>query len=206
MPTKKNKNKKAYVGLAFQNGQLTMRDDDSDSSDAPPVPIRNTGRKRRPPPPPPQSSGDEEDIVDQANEGEDERDNTASSFLSTDNITATDNIRYIKFGAKSLNKAQRNYGATRRELLAVVTAIQDCRDYVYGRKFELFTDHKSLTFLMTQTKLNYMQLNAIDVLFDCNFNINHRPGIEMVLPDGLSRMFREYRSTKGECGTSVSKH
>ena len=116
----------------------------------------------------------------------------------------TDSPRYIKFGAKSLNKAQKNYGATRRELLAVVTAIQDCRDYVYGRKFELFTDHKSLTFLMTQTKLNYMQLNAIDILFDYNFNINHRPGIEMVLPDGLSRMFREFRATKGECGASVS--
>ena len=117
---------------------------------------------------------------------------------------ATDSPRYIKFGAKSLNKAQCNYGATRRELLAIVTAIQDCRDYVYGRKFELFTDHKSLTYLMTQTKLNYMQLNAIDILFDYNFNINHRPGIEMVLPDGLSRMFREYRATRGECGTSVS--
>ena len=115
---------------------------------------------------------------------------------------ATQKPRYIKFGAKSLNKHQQNYGATRRELLAVVTAIQDCRDYVYGKKFDLFTDHKSLTYLFTQTKLNYMQLNCIDVLLDYNFVINHRPGVQMVLPDGLSRMFRNFSSSRGGCGVA----
>ena len=108
--------------------------------------------------------------------------------------------RYILFGAKALNKAQVNYGATRRELLAIVTAIQSCRYYLQGQHFKLYTDHKALTYLFTQRHVNYMMLNYIDILFDYDFEIIHRPGIHMILPDALSRIYQE--EPKGECGAS----
>lgn len=105
--------------------------------------------------------------------------------------------RYILFGAKALNPAQRNYGATRRELLAIVVALQACRHYIYGYKFTLYTDHMALTYLFTQKHVNYMTLNWLDTLLDYDFTVVHRPGIQMVLPDALSRMYADFR---GGCG------
>jgi transposase InsO family protein len=104
---------------------------------------------------------------------------------------------YVIFGAKALQKGQVNYGATRRELLAIVVALQECRHFIYGTHFRLFTDHQSLTYLFTQKKLNFMQLNWIDTLFDYDFTVIHRPGVEMVLPDALSRMFAQFRGGSG---------
>lgn len=110
---------------------------------------------------------------------------------------STGQTRYIQFGAKALNSAQINYGASRRELLAIVVALNHCRDYLYGRHFTLYTDHKSLSYLFTQPKLNYAQLNWLDTLLDFDFTVCHRPGIEMVLPDALSRMYSQFRGGSG---------
>ena len=101
--------------------------------------------------------------------------------------------RYILFAAKSLNAAQRNYSATRRELLAICWAVQRCRDYLYGRHFTLETDHKALTYLFTQQHFNYMMLNWIDTLLDYDFTVVHCPGILNILPDALSRIFSSLR-------------
>lgn len=106
---------------------------------------------------------------------------------------ATKKRRYILFGAKALNSHQVNYGATRRELLAIVVALQACRHYIFGNHFTLYTDHKALTYLYTQKHVNYMMLNWIDTLFDYDFTVVHRPGILMVLPDALSRRFSHFR-------------
>ena len=117
---------------------------------------------------------------------------------------STQQPRYILFGAKSLNDSQTNYGACRRELLAIILALEHCRDYIYGNKFRLFTDHRSLIYLFTQKKLNYMQLNWIDTLLDYNFAVIHRPGVQNVLPDALSRMYSNFRAaTRGECGPPI---
>jgi transposase InsO family protein len=97
--------------------------------------------------------------------------------------------RYITFVSKSLNKAQRNYPATRRELLAIVFALQRLREYLYGVHFELRTDHQALTFLFTQKHVNYMLLNWIGILLDYSFTITHCPGILNILPDALSRLY-----------------
>ena len=98
--------------------------------------------------------------------------------------------RYVLFASKSLNAAQRNYSATKRELLAIIFALQRCRNYVYGFSFQLWTDHKALTFLFTQRVCNYMMQAWLDVLLDFTFEVVHCPGVLNVLPDALSRCFR----------------
>ena len=116
----------------------------------------------------------------------------------------TNEPRYILFGAKALLDAQLNYSATRRELLAIVVALMACRHYLYGYKFQLFTDHMALTYLFTQKHVNYMMLNWIDTLLDFDFTVVHRPGISMVLPDALSRMYMEFNhETRGGYGDRV---
>lgn len=51
--------------------------------------------------------------------------------------------RPICFASKSLSKQQRRYCATKRELLAVVTFVQQFKHYVAGRKFLIRSDHSS---------------------------------------------------------------
>jgi hypothetical protein len=52
--------------------------------------------------------------------------------------------RPLGFFSAQLNKAEANYSAFDRELLAVVAAIRHFRYMLEGRKFVIFTDHKPL--------------------------------------------------------------
>ncbi|KAG0752015.1 hypothetical protein G6F24_013859 [Rhizopus arrhizus] len=63
-------------------------------------------------------------------------------------------IKYISMMAKSLSKSERNYSATKRELLAVVYALKKFHKYLWGNHFTLYTDHKALTYLHTQKIAN----------------------------------------------------
>jgi transposase InsO family protein len=103
--------------------------------------------------------------------------------------------RYIAFAAGSLKGAQKNYGATKRELLAVVFALRAFHNHIYGRKFTLFTDHSALTALFTVKKLSYVLQDWLDTLLQYSFDVVHRPGVQMVLPDTLSRLLCETHSS-----------
>jgi hypothetical protein len=54
----------------------------------------------------------------------------------------------IAYYSKRLNKAERNYCVTRRELLAIVRTVEHFHKYLYGQTFHLRTDHSALTWLM----------------------------------------------------------
>jgi transposase InsO family protein len=97
--------------------------------------------------------------------------------------------QYVSFVAKSLNPAQRNYSATKRECLAIVFALQRFREYLLLSHFELFTDHRALTFMFTQKHLNPMLMEWVDTLLDYDFAVTHLPGVQNVLADALSRSY-----------------
>ena len=46
--------------------------------------------------------------------------------------------------ATLLSKPEKNYCATRKELLAIVRAVEHCHKYLYGREFLIRTDHAAL--------------------------------------------------------------
>jgi transposase InsO family protein len=96
---------------------------------------------------------------------------------------------YISFASLSSTKGQKNYSATRRELLAIVFALKTFHDYIWGTKFTLLTDHKALTFLFTQKHVNFMLRSWLDFLIDYSFDVVHCPGLLNVLPDCLSRLY-----------------
>ena len=56
--------------------------------------------------------------------------------------------RLIGFGSFVFVSAQRNYCATRKELLAVVRFTRHFKNYLLGRRYTLRTDHNSLPWLM----------------------------------------------------------
>ena len=97
--------------------------------------------------------------------------------------------QYIGFVARSLTKSERNYGTTKRELLAIVLALQKFHTYLWGRHLILRTDHKALVFIHTQKDLNAMLTNWFDTIFNYTFTVVHLPGIDNVLPDSLSCLF-----------------
>lgn len=55
--------------------------------------------------------------------------------------------RVIDYGSRTLNKPERNYCDTRREMLAVVYFTRYFKHYLLGKRFTLRTDHGSLTWL-----------------------------------------------------------
>ena len=56
----------------------------------------------------------------------------------------------VYYASKTLNKAQRNYTTTEKELLAVVYALDKFRAYLVRSDIIIFTDHSALKYLLTK--------------------------------------------------------
>ena len=64
-------------------------------------------------------------------------------------VPETGEWKPVAYFAKHLSKAERNYSASERELLAVVKSIEFFKQYLYGQIFTVVTDHQPLQWLMT---------------------------------------------------------
>ncbi|SAL97877.1 hypothetical protein [Absidia glauca] len=107
-------------------------------------------------------------------------------------------VQHIGFFARALSKSERNYNTTKRELLAIVFALNKFHKYVWGNHFTLFTDHKALTYIYTQKYQNTMMINWCDTILQYNFTVAHIPGMKNVLPDALSRLFPVEKELAGD--------
>jgi RNase H-like domain found in reverse transcriptase len=96
-------------------------------------------------------------------------------------------VRYIAFATKALNSSQKNYPATKRELLATMFALLRWRELLVGRKFILETDHKALTHL-NRAKSHMLRDWAVN-LQQFNMDIVHKPGFLNILPHHLSHLY-----------------
>ena len=56
--------------------------------------------------------------------------------------------KVIAYFSRSLDRTQRQYCVTRRELLAVIKSLDHFNPYLYGRTFVVRTDHSSLRWLV----------------------------------------------------------
>jgi len=95
--------------------------------------------------------------------------------------------RPIAFYSRVMNTAQRNYCATRRELLAVVAALQHFRHYLLSSHIILRTDHHSLKWLKTFRRPEGIFARWIKTLAEFDYVIEHRPGRVHCNADGVSR-------------------
>jgi len=97
--------------------------------------------------------------------------------------------RPIAFFSGVMNSTQRNYCTTRRELLAVIFALQHFRHYLLGNKVILRTDHHSLKWLQTFKRPEGILARWVETLAEFDFTIEHRPGRLHSNVDGVSRPF-----------------
>jgi len=88
-----------------------------------------------------------------------------------------------------MNSNQRNYYTTRRELLAVICALQHFRRYLLGNKVVLRADHHSLKWLQTFKRPEEIVARWVETLAEFNFVIEHRPGRMHSNVDRVSRPF-----------------
>src|SRR5262249_15909217 len=61
------------------------------------------------------------------------------------------------------------------------------RHYLYGERCEIFTDHKSLQYILQQRDLNLRQRRWVELLKDYDCQILYHPGKANVVTDALSR-------------------
>ena len=59
----------------------------------------------------------------------------------------------IAYASRKLSFAKRNYTMTKREVLALVYALQKFRHYLLGRHFKMFIDHSALQYLVNKPVL-----------------------------------------------------
>ena len=63
--------------------------------------------------------------------------------------------KVISYASRSLSKSEKNYPAHKLEFLALKWAVSEkFKDYLYGGKFEVFTDNNPLTYILTSGKLD----------------------------------------------------
>jgi hypothetical protein len=80
-----------------------------------------------------------------------------------------------------------NYPTYDLELAAVVHALKIWRHYLMGKRCELYTDHKILKYIFTQSNLNLRQRRWLELIEDYDIGINYHPGKANVVADALSR-------------------
>jgi hypothetical protein len=95
--------------------------------------------------------------------------------------------RAIAYYSKTLNKAERNYCVTRRELLAIVRTLEHFHKYLYGQEFHLRKDYYALTRLVCFKNLEGQTARWIQRLQEYNFTSEHRQGRKHNNADALSR-------------------
>jgi hypothetical protein len=94
--------------------------------------------------------------------------------------------KVIAYALRQLRKHEKNYPTHDLELADVVHALKIWRHYMIGNKCKIFTDHKSLKYILTQKELNLRQQRWLELIKDYDFDIQCHPGKANVVAYALS--------------------
>ncbi|GKF41047.1 putative reverse transcriptase domain-containing protein, partial [Tanacetum coccineum] len=99
--------------------------------------------------------------------------------------------KVIAYASRQLRKNEENYTTHDLELGAVVFALRLWRHYLYSTKCTVFTDHKSLQYILDQNELKMRQRRWIELVSDYDCVIHYHPGKANIVADTLSRKDKE---------------
>ena len=86
--------------------------------------------------------------------------------------------RVIAYYSRTLSSPEKQYCVTRKELLAVIQAVQHFHSYLYGRHFTIRTDHAALKWLLNFKNPEGQVARWIQRLQEYDFEIQHRQGMK----------------------------
>ena len=108
--------------------------------------------------------------------------------------------RVIAYASRALRRHEENYATHDLELAAVVHALKIWRHYLLGNPVHIYSDHKSLKYIFTQSELNLRQRRWLELIKDYDLEIHYHPGKANVVAEALSRM------AKCNCTSATPMH
>ncbi|KAD2805797.1 hypothetical protein E3N88_39174 [Mikania micrantha] len=112
------------------------------------------------------------------------------------------NHKPIAYFSKGLSDRNLSKSAYEREMMALVLAVQHWRQYLLGTRFLVYTDQKSLKFLLQQRVTTPDQQNWVAKLLGYDFEIHYKSGRMNRAADALSRQ-AEYGQVNTLCSGPV---
>jgi len=109
----------------------------------------------------------------------------------------------VSICSKKLTETQQRYPVYKKELWGIIYCLRKFHTYIWGRPDTIiYTDHKPLIHMFSQTNLSAALQQWLDVILDYNIEVRYRPGILHVFPDALSRMYSAtYKEPNAVWGT-----
>ena len=104
------------------------------------------------------------------------------------NINADGTETVLHYGARATTRAERNYSATDLELAALLTGIHTFHSYLVNTKFEILSDHVSLTYIQNLKFGPSRLVRASIFLSQYDFTIKHVAGRANAVADAISRI------------------
>jgi len=95
--------------------------------------------------------------------------------------------RVVAYASRQLRKHELNYPTHDLELAAVIHALKIWRHYLISHKSDIYTNHKSLNYIFTQSDLNLRQRHWLELIKDYDLEVHYHPGKANVVADALSR-------------------
>ena len=89
----------------------------------------------------------------------------------------------IAYALRQLKKHEVNYPTHDLELATMVHALKIWRHYLLGNKVHIYTDHKSLKYIFTQSKLNMRLRRWMEIINDYNLEVHYHPRKANVVAD-----------------------
>jgi len=103
----------------------------------------------------------------------------------------------IACASQTLNNAEKNYPTTKKELLAIVWGCKYFRQYLYGRKFTIVTDHRPLTSVFSVKDPSSRLLRWRLKLEEYEYEVKYKKGSSSANADALSRIHVTENCTDG---------
>ena len=93
----------------------------------------------------------------------------------------------MAYASRQLRKHELNYPTQDLELATMVHALKIWRHYIVGHKCDIYTDHKSLKYIFTQSELNLRQRRWLELIKDYDLEVHYHPGKANVVANALSQ-------------------
>jgi hypothetical protein len=108
-------------------------------------------------------------------------------------------MKPLTYASRILQKHEQNYGATEMEALGVVWAIRHFRQYLYGHRCRVHTDHEALKSLSNSPHPSGKLARWGLAIQELDLHIQYKPGRSNQKADALSRAPCPMASGEGEC-------